>query len=164
MRFPLSFYCCRRDAPSAVGSFPLPSLRWVVLLPSTGDEPMWPGRCRTCSRGLRRLECASCVLERALGSQHGSLRKAKDRIERNVLFQVLLHHPAAFLGRQGWLQDVLCLICYMKLFQRVSISPLAFTTVSDIRGAGNVKNVLVALAQQGLHHEECHDVIVHAYL
>lgn len=103
-------------------------------------------------------------LERALGSQHGSLRKAKDRIERNVLFQVLLHHPAAFLGRQGWLQDVLCLICYMKLFQRVSISPLAFTTVSDIGGAGNVKNVLLALAQQGLHHEECHDVIVHAYL
>lgn len=71
------------------------------------------------------------LLDSTLGSQHSSLRKAKDRIKGYILLQETLHHPTTLFSRQGWRQDILRLILYMKLFQRIPIAPQSFIAVSD---------------------------------
>jgi NADH:ubiquinone reductase (H+-translocating) len=40
----------------------------------------------------------------------------------HILLQEPLHHPTTLFSRQGWRQDILRLILYMKLFQRIPIA------------------------------------------
>ena len=104
------------------------------------------------------------LLNSTLGSQHSSLRKAKYRIKGHILLQETLHHPTTLFSRQCWRQDILRLILYMKLFQRIPIAPQSFIAVSDISRSRDMNNMLIPLAQQSLHHEKRHDVIVHVHL
>ena len=119
--------------------------------------------CPTCSKKRHILRNAQAtLLDSTLGSQHSSLRKAKDRI-KDTFFSRKRPSPNCPLQPTRLGQDILRDTLY-ETFPVHPDSPSIVHSCFGYKQVRDMNNMLIALAQQSLHHEKRHDVIVHVHL